>query len=73
MINATEYLNMDENERTAFCREVWTQELAQRVMDVDFYGAMDADETPATIAETIKNDPLTIIDYLLNVIDEYQA
>lgn len=46
---------------------------ARRVLNVDFYGAMDADETPETIAETIKNEPLTVINFLLDMIDDLQA
>lgn len=46
---------------------------ARRVFDVDYYGAMDADETPETIAETIKNEPLTVINFLLDMIDDLQA
>lgn len=46
---------------------------ARRVLNVDYYGAMDADETPETIAETIKNEPLTVINFLLDMIDDLQA
>ena len=46
---------------------------ARRVLNVDFYGAMDAGETPETIAETIKNDLLTVINFLIDIIDDLQA
>lgn len=44
-------------------------ELANRIIDLDIYNARDYEETPETIAETIQNDPDTIIEYLLDVID----
>lgn len=72
-MSVDDYLSMDESERATLCRNVWIAELAQRIIDVDYYGAMDADETPETIAELLRNDPLTIISDLLDVIDEYQA
>lgn len=45
-------------------------ELAQRVIDVDFYGARDAGETVESIAHTLQADPLTIVDGLLSYIEE---
>ena len=48
-------------------------ELAQRIIDVDFYGARDAEATPETIAEDIKNNPEAIINWLLEIIEDYQA
>jgi hypothetical protein len=48
-------------------------ELAQRIIDVDFYGAMDADATPESIAETINTNPETIIEFLLDMIEDYQS
>ena len=50
-----------------------TLELAQRIIDVDFYGAMDADATPQSIAETIKTNPETIIEFLLGMVEDYQS
>ena len=50
-----------------------TLELAQRIIDVDFYGAMDAGATQESIAEDIKTNPEAVIEYLLDVIDDYQA
>lgn len=46
---------------------------AQRIIDVDFYGARDAGATPETVTETIINEPLTVINYLLDMIDDLQA
>ena len=40
--------------------------------DVDYYGAMDADETIDTIMTKLILHPIEVIDYLLSVIDEYQ-
>lgn len=50
--------------------EILINELAQRIIDIDFYGARDADETPETIAETIKNDPLGVIQWLVELLEE---
>ena len=49
------------------------KDLAQRIIDIDPYGARDAEETPETIAEKIKTDPETIIEYLLDIIEDLQA
>lgn len=48
-------------------------ELAQRVINVDFFGARDAGATVESVAQDIIIDPLTIINYLLDVIDDLQA
>lgn len=72
MINATEYLSMSEQEQRAYCRNQWIEELAYRIIDVDYYGAMDADESLESIVDELKNDPLTIISDLLDVIADYQ-
>ena len=45
-------------------------ELAEEIRNLDLYEAMDNDETIETIAEQINNDPLAVIQYLLNYIDE---
>ena len=50
-----------------------TKDLAERIVNIDPWGARDAEETPETIAEKIKTDPETIIAYLLEVIEDYQA
>lgn len=50
-----------------------TLELAQRIIDVDFYGAMDAEATPESIAEEIKTKPEAVISFLLDMIEDYQA
>lgn len=47
----------------------WLNELAQRVFDVDPWEARNNDATPESIAESIKNDPLPVIEYLLDVIE----
>lgn len=50
-----------------------TQELAQRIIDIDFYGARDAEATPEAIENDIRNNPEAIIAFLLDMIEEYQA
>ena len=49
------------------------EEIAQRLYDLDPYGARDNDETIESIADTINSDPAAIIAYLLDIIDELQA
>ena len=48
-------------------------ELANRVIDTDFYGMRDAGATPETVADDIKNNPAAVIEYLLDMIDDLQA
>lgn len=50
-----------------------TNELAQRIYDIDPYEAQDNDETPETIAAAIQSDPLAIINYLVSIVEELQA
>lgn len=47
--------------------------LGQRIIDIDYYNAMDYEETPETIARKIENNPIVIIEYLLSIIEEYQT
>ena len=47
--------------------------LAQRIIDIDYYEFMDNDATIETVSEDIINDPLTVISWLLDTIDELQA
>lgn len=47
-------------------------ELAQKIYNIDIYEARDNDETPESIAEMIENDPVSIIRYLVDVIEEMQ-
>lgn len=53
--------------------KILTNELAQRLYDLDIYGAQDCDETPETIADTIKVDPLSIIEHLVDIVEDLQA
>ena len=46
--------------------------IASRIIALDFYGARDAGETPETIAETITAEPLTVINCLLDYIEQSQ-
>lgn len=48
-------------------------ETAQRIIDVDIFGARDADATVESVTQDITNEPLTVINYLLDVIDDLQA
>lgn len=73
MINATDYINMNEQERAALCRRVYVGELAQRIIDIDPYDAADYEETPETMAERLENAPLEIISNLLDIIEDLQA
>ena len=50
-----------------------TLELANRIYDLDPYGMRDAEATPEKIEQDIKNDPETVINYLLDMIDDLQA
>lgn len=47
--------------------------LASRIIDVDYWGARDAEATEYTIANDIENDPEKVIEYLLNIIEDLQA
>ena len=47
--------------------------LAQRIIDLDYYEFMDNDATIETVSEDITNDPLTVIAWLLDTIDNLQA
>ena len=48
-------------------------ELAERVYNVDIYEAWNNDETPATLAEAIENNPRGIIRFLLDRVEELEA
>ena len=49
------------------------QELAERVIDVDFYGAKDADATIDSVMLDIAYHPESVIEYLLDMIDDLQS
>ena len=49
------------------------EELAQRIIDIDFYGARDAEATVESVAEEIATNPEDVIAYLLDMIDDLQA
>lgn len=53
--------------------EILRSELAQRIFDIDPWGARNEDATPESIAESIKNDPLPIIQYLVELVEDYQS
>lgn len=53
--------------------QVLINELANRIIDLDFYGARDADQTPESIAELIAQDPITVIEFLVDMIEDLQA
>lgn len=54
-------------------KEIIINELGQRIYDIDPYEAQDADETPETIADKIRNDPLTVISFLVDMVEDLQA
>jgi len=49
------------------------RDIAQRIYDIDPWNARNEDATPESIAESIKNDPLPVIQYLIEVIEDLQA
>lgn len=53
--------------------DIVTHELAQRIIDLDFYGARDAGETVETMVDNINNYPLAVITWLVEMIEELQA
>ena len=54
-------------------KEILIQELSQRIIDLDFYGARDADYTSDMVADDIENNPLAVIEYLVNMCEELQG
>ena len=54
-------------------QEIKTKELAQRIIDLDFWEAYDNGETPESVADVIRNDPLTVIEYLVELAEESQS
>ena len=46
--------------------------IAQKIIDVDFYGAMDAGENIDSITSKLIYHPIEVIEFLLSVIEEYQ-
>lgn len=47
-------------------------ELAQRIIDIDYWGAQDADETVESISAQIRNNPTDVIEWLVNALEEAQ-
>lgn len=47
--------------------------IAQRIIDIDFYGSRDAGETPESIINQIINNPADVFNFLLDFIDNLQA
>ncbi len=47
--------------------------LAQRIIDVDYYGAMDADATIETVSDELLTCPMDVITWLLEVIEDLQV
>ena len=56
-----------------YFREVLKNELAARIIDLDFYGARDAEATPETVAADIELNPLAVIGYLVNMCEDLQS
>ena len=56
-----------------YFQEVLRNELAQRIIDLDFYGARDAEYTPDMVADDIRNIPLAVIEYLVDMCEDLQS
>ena len=52
---------------------VMIYDTAARVYNLDLYEAQDNGETTDSIAGMIETDPATIINYLLDIIDDLQV
>lgn len=48
-------------------------ELAERIFNIDPYEMRNNDATPESIEQEIKNDPESVINYLLDIIDDMNA
>jgi len=46
--------------------------IAEKLIDLDPFGARDADATKESVIHDIETDPVSIISYLLDYIDELQ-
>ena len=46
--------------------------LASRIIDLNYWGSMDAGKTPELVAEDIAENPEDVIEYLLDFIDQLQ-
>jgi len=57
----------------AHFNEILRNELAQRIYDIDPWNARNEDATPENIAASIKDDPLPVIQYLVELVEELQA
>lgn len=44
--------------------------LAERIINLNNYEAMDQAETPETIDNMIQTDPTAVIDYLVSIIED---
>ena len=53
--------------------EILTNELAQRLYDLDTYAAWDEDETPETLAWRIKEYPLDVMSHLIGIVEDLMA
>ena len=53
--------------------DILLNELAQRIFDIDPWGALNEDADPVSIAESIKSDPLPVIEYLVSLVEDLQA
>ena len=54
-------------------KEILIQELAQRIIDIDFYGARDAEYTADMVADDIESNPIAVIEYLVDMCEDLQA
>lgn len=49
------------------------QETANRIINVDFFGARDAGATVESIAQDIEKEPIKVINYLLDELENIEA
>ena len=54
-------------------KEIKVKELAARIIDLDFYGARDAEYTPGMVAADIETNPLAVIEYLVDMCEDLQS
>ena len=74
---ATAY-GYDESKKAfvKYCKEAEkraNRETAEKLYNFDVFGARDAGATVASIADDIKKDPTSVINYLLDYINDIEA
>lgn len=62
------YLVDTEEDAEREIDEMNINNLAERIIDLDFYGFKDADGNVESVAQSIKEDPVLVISWLLDYI-----